>query len=92
MNVHVVPGLTLTQPEAVDVKSAEPVCTLPNVRMALPVLEISTCASSPFAKVCVDELTVTLPNARETGEIPAIGTAEIVAVFDHPESSAEVGL
>jgi hypothetical protein len=92
INWHVAPGVTLTQPEAVDVKSGDPVCPLVSVRVAFPVLEIVTCASCPFANVCVDEFTVTLPNARETGEIPATGTGEIVAVFDHPESSAEVGL
>ena len=73
-------------------KSRDPVCALLSVRTAFPVLEIVTCASCPFANVCVDEFTVTLPNASAVAEMPAIGTGWIVAMFDHPESSAEVGL
>jgi hypothetical protein len=84
------PGVTLAQVEAVDEKSAEPVSALLSVRVAFPVLESVTCASCPFANVCVDEPTVTLPNTSEVAEMPAIGTGWMVAMFDHAESSADV--
>jgi hypothetical protein len=56
------------------------------LRVALPVLEITTAADVELLP------TATVPNASEVGETPMIGTAAVEAVFDHPESSAEVGL
>jgi hypothetical protein len=92
VNRHGAPGFTLTQPEAVDEKSRDPVCALVSIKGAFPVLEIVTWASCPFANVCVGEFTLTLPNTSEVGAMAAIGTAWIVAMFDHPESRADVGL
>jgi hypothetical protein len=92
VNWHGTPGSTLPQLEAVDVKSGDPAIVLLSVRVAFPVLEIVTWASCPFANVVASVFTLTLPNASTVGAMPAIGTALSVAMFDHPESSIEVGL
>ncbi len=56
------------------------------VRVAVPVLEITTGADVELLP------TATVPKVSETGATPIIGTAEMVAVFDQPESRADVVL
>jgi hypothetical protein len=63
-----------------------PLIVIPEIfRTAVPVFEIETRAVVPFAKVVVEFPTVMLPKVSVMEEIPAIGTVEIVAKFDHAE-------
>ena len=84
VNEHVWPAGTLLH--AVGTKSGRFEVMPLMVRVAVPVLEITTGAEVELLP------TATVPKASETGATPIIGTGEMVAVFDQPESRAEVVL
>src|SRR5690349_24621167 len=73
VNEHVCPANTWVQ--AVGTKSGMFDVMLVMVRVAVPVLEITTGAEVELLP------TVTVPNASEVGATPMIGTGEMVAVF-----------
>ena len=56
------------------------------VSVAVPVLEITTGADVELLP------TATVPKASEIGATPMMGTGEMVAMFDQPESNADVVL
>jgi hypothetical protein len=84
VNVHVWPTATVVH--SVDAKSGALEVMLKMVNGPVPVLEIVTVAGVELL------VTATVPKFSEVGVTPMIGTGEIVAVFDQPDSSAEVGL
>jgi hypothetical protein len=84
VNEHVWPTATLVH--SVNTKSGALEVMFVMLNGAVPVLEIVTVAG-------VEPLpTATVPKFSEVGVTPMIGTGEIVAVFDQPDSRAEVVL
>ena len=84
MNEHVWPAGTLVH--GVGTNSGALDVMLVMFSVAVPVLEITTGADVELLP------TATAPKASEVGATPMMGTGEIVAIFDQPESSAEVVL
>jgi folate-binding Fe-S cluster repair protein YgfZ len=84
VNEHVWPTGTLVH--SVGMKSGALDVMLAMFSVAVPVLEITTGADVELLPAA------TVPKAKEVGATPMMGSGEIVAIFDQPESSAEVVL
>ena len=84
VNEQVWPAVTTLQ--SVGTKSAALDIMLLMLNVAVPVLEIMIDAEVELLP------TATVPKASEVGATPMMGTGEMVAVFDQPESSADVVL